>query len=69
MDSLVSQRKLMGDLTEAREPFNLLARHQAERSRKQLTEVTAAFQTLPASAEAPERLCPLSPGYRTRCNL
>lgn len=59
---------------------NLFARHQAEQRRQQLTQVTAALQTLPASAETLEQLCALSPqdaqralckhpGYKTHCNL
>jgi hypothetical protein len=65
---------------EARELFNFFAGHQAEQRRQQLTQVTAALQTLPASAETLEQLCALSPqdaqralrkhpGYKMQRNL
>src|ERR1035437_8430608 len=46
---------------EARELFNLFAQHQAEQRSQKLAQVTASFQTLPASEEVLEELCALSP--------
>lgn len=46
---------------EARELFNLFAQHQAEQRSQKLAQVTASFQTLPASEEFLEELCALSP--------
>jgi hypothetical protein len=46
---------------EARELFDLFAKHQAEQRRQELAQVTASLQTVPASEQVLEELCALSP--------